>query len=326
MNVSFVVPCYNEEGNVAKMYYALHEAFRDLESPIECVMVDDGSRDGTLPALRALVSEARDPGLKVVSFSRNFGKEAAILAGLRHAEGDLVCVIDADLQQDPAVAREMYEILMSRPEVDAVGAYQDKRKESVLLRFFKKCFYSLVNRLCETSFRPAASDFRMMRRKMVDAVLSMTEYHRFSKGLFSWVGFQTEYIPYTVRERNSGRSSWSFGKLFLYAMEGIIGSSTKPLRIPYYIGGFLSIASLVLIIVEIVLSALGRKLPEHALVLSVMILLFGCLFFVLGIMGSYLARTYVQSKDRPVYIEKELLQIREETSLEHTSEMTDNHG
>ena len=311
MKISFVVPCYNEEGNVEKMYHALHEAFAGTQCALECVMVDDGSRDGTLQALRALVSDVRDPELKVVSFSRNFGKEAAILAGLRHAEGDLVCVIDADLQQDPKVALEMYEILMSKPEVDAVGAYQEKRKESALLKFFKKCFYGLVNKLCETSFRPAASDFRMMRRKMVDAVLSMTEYHRFSKGIFSWVGFNTEYIPYTVKERNSGKSSWSFWKLFLYALEGIIGYSTKPLRIPYYVGGFLSLASLVLIIVEIVLAACGHALPEHALVLSVFLLLFGILFLFLGIMGSYLARTYIQSKDRPVYIEKELLQIRE---------------
>ena len=314
MKISFVVPCYNEEGNVTKMYHALHEAFDDTGSLLECVMVNDGSRDGTLNALRSLVSEVRDPGLKVVSFSRNFGKEAAILAGLRHAEGDLVCVIDADLQQDPAVAREMYEILLSQPDVDAVGAYQDKRKESALLKFFKKCFYGLVNKLCETSFRPAASDFRMMRRKMVDAVLSMTEYHRFSKGLFSWVGFNTQYIPYTVKERASGKSSWSFGKLFLYAMEGIIGYSTKLLRIPYWIGGFLSLGSFALIIVEIVLAAAGHTLPEHALVLSVMILLFGVLFLMLGVMGSYLARTYVQSKDRPVYIEKEFLQVLPDSS------------
>ena len=318
MKVSFVVPCYNEEGNVVKMYHAVREAFSDTESQIECVMVDDGSRDGTLNALRALVSEAQDPGLKVVSFSRNFGKEAAILAGLRHAEGDLVCVIDADLQQDPSVAREMYEILLSRPEVDAVGAYQDKRKESAVLKFFKKCFYGLVNKLCETSFRPAASDFRMMRRKMVDAVLSLTEYHRFSKGIFSWVGFNTEYIPYTVKERNSGKSSWSFWKLFLYALEGIIGYSTKPLRIPYYAGGFLCFASFILIIVEIVLAATGHTLPEHALVLSVFLLLFGVLFLMLGVLGSYMARTYIQGKERPVYIEKELLQIREVTSPETT--------
>ena len=318
MKVSFVVPCYNEEGNVVKMYHAIREAFSDTESQIECVMVDDGSRDGTLAALRGLVSDAQDPGLKVVSFSRNFGKEAAILAGLRHAEGDLVCVIDADLQQDPSVAREMYEILLRKPETDAVGAYQDKRKESALLKFFKKCFYGLVNKLCETSFRPAASDFRMMRRKMVDAVLSMTEYHRFSKGIFSWVGFNTEYIPYTVKERSSGKSSWSFWKLFLYALEGIIGYSTKPLRIPYYLGGFLSFDSLALIIVEIVLAATGRALPEHALVLSVFMLLFGILFLMLGILGSYMARTYIQSKDRPVYIEKELLQIREENAPEIT--------
>jgi glycosyltransferase involved in cell wall biosynthesis len=312
MKVSFVVPCYNEEGNVVKMYHALHEAFVDTGSRIECVMVDDGSRDGTLRALRALVSEVRDPDLKVVTFSRNFGKEAAILAGLRHTEGDYICVIDADLQQDPSVARQMFDILESSPETDAVGAYQEKRKESALLRFFKKCFYGLVNRLCETAFRPAASDFRMMRRKMADAVLEMTEYHRFSKGLFSWVGFNTEYIPYTVKERNSGRSSWSFWKLFLYAVEGIIGYSVKPLRFPYYLGGFLSLASFILIIVEIILSASGRTLPEHALILSVVILLFGFLFIMIGVMGSYLGRTYIQSKDRPVYIEKELLQYREE--------------
>ena len=312
MKVSFVVPCYNEEGNVVKMYHALHEAFADTGSRIECVMVDDGSRDGTFRALRTLVSEVRDPDLKVVTFSRNFGKEAAILAGLRHAEGDYVCVIDADLQQDPSVARQMYDILESDPETDAVGAYQEKRKESVLLKFFKKCFYGLVNKLCETTFRPAASDFRMMRRKMVNAVLEMTEYHRFSKGLFSWVGFNTEYIPYTVKERNSGRSSWSFWKLFLYAMEGIIGYSVKPLRFPYYMGGFLSAASVILIIVEIILSATGHKLPEHALILSVAFLLFGILFLSIGVLGSYLGRTYIQSKDRPVYIEKELLQFKEE--------------
>lgn len=312
MRVSFVIPCYNEEGNAVRIYESIHETFKETGAEIECIMVNDGSKDRTGEVLSRLYAEKRDKLLTVVRFSRNFGKEAAILCGLKRSSGDYVCVIDADMQQHPRYALQMYEMLASDEDLDAVGAYQDKRKESALLKFCKKCFYALVNKLSETHFRPAASDFRMMKRRMVDAVLEMTEYYRFSKGIFSWVGFQTAYIPYRVALRESGVSSWSFFKLFRYAVEGIVGYTTAPLVFPAYFGAGLSVLSFILLIVFIVIKASGVPLPDMAFILSVLCLLFGLLFIMIGIVGVYLAKTYMQGKNRPVYIEKSVLNGRED--------------
>lgn len=241
--------------------------------------------------------------IQVLSFSRNFGKESAIYAGLSKAKGDMVCLIDADLQQRPEVVLEMLDVMNSNEELDCVTAYQEKRKEGKAISAIKSCFYKLINKMAEVDFVNGASDFRLMKRSMVDAILQMTEYHRFSKGIFSWVGFNTEYIPYEVAERESGESKWGFRKLFKYALEGVISFSTFPLKISTIIGFFFSLVSIIyLIIVVIQKLAFGIDIPGYATIIVLILLLGGLQLFSLGVMGEYLSKVYVQSKNRPVYI------------------------
>ena len=307
--VSFVVPCYNEEGNVRLIYEEIHRVFDARQIPVEIVMVNDGSKDGTGKALRELKQEKDDDGLIVVQFSRNFGKEAAMYSGLKHTNGEYVCIIDADLQERPEVALEMYDLLAETPELDVVAAYQDKRKESKVLSFFKRAFYRIINRLCEIDFHAGASDFRMFRRSVTNAILSISEYHRFSKGIFSFVGFETKYIPYDVAKRASGSSKWSFGKLFRYAIDGIIGYSTVPLKISTILGLLISYTAFVYMIVLLVKTlAFGRDVPGYATIVGLILLLGGIQLLMLGIIGEYLAKAYIQGKNRPVYIEKEVLE------------------
>ena len=307
--VSFVVPCYNEEGNVRLIYDEIHRVFDAREIPVEIVMVNDGSKDGTSKALSSLIREKEDAFLTVVQFSRNFGKEAAMLSGLRHTHGEFVCIIDADLQERPEVALEMYDLLQDDPELDVVAAYQDRRKESKILSAFKGAFYKIINRLSEIDFYAGASDFRLFRRTVADAILSIPEYHRFSKGIFSFVGFETKYIPYEVAKRASGSSKWSFGKLFRYAIDGIIGYSTVPLKISTILGILISFTAFVYMIVLFVKTiAQGRDVPGFATTVGLILLLGGIQLLMLGIIGEYLAKAYIQGKNRPVYIEKEVLE------------------
>ncbi len=308
MDISFVIPCYNEEGNVQAILNAIKNTFQNRVSSYELIFVNDGSKDGTKQALKDLYEKETDMNITVVDFSRNFGKEAAIYAGLHHASGSAVCFIDADLQQRPEVAYAMYEKLMNDPEIDCVAAYQDKRKEGKLLTFFKNCFYRLINRMCDIDFVAGASDFRVITRKMADAILSLPEYYRFSKGIFSWVGFETFYMPYEVEERNSGTSKWSFKKLFRYALDGIVGYTTAPLRISTLIGILLSVISVVYFIVLVLKTLIsGVDVPGYATTLGFVLLLGGIQLLMLGIIGEYLAKAYIQGKDRPVYIEKDVL-------------------
>ena len=212
MKLSLVVPCYNEEKNVSLFYNEVKKDFADVDFDYELVFVNDGSHDATYKELRKLCDG--DIPVKIVNFSRNFGKESAMYAGLRESEGDYVTIIDADLQQKPSIALEMVRMLDAEPEYDCIAAFQESRKESKLLVFFKKSFYKLINKYADTDFVQGASDFRTFRRPMVEAILSMDEYFRFSKGLFSWVGFNAKFIPYEVQERATGESKWSFRKLF----------------------------------------------------------------------------------------------------------------
>ena len=196
MKLSLVVPCYNEQDNVEKFYTETVKAFSGSDFSYEFVFVNDGSKDNTLKQLKKLYDEHKESNIKVIGFSRNFGKEAAMYAGLSNAKGDYVCVIDADLQQRPEVALQMVNILDENEEYDCVAAYQEERKESKMMITLKNAFYKLINKVTEVDFVSGASDFRTFRRSMVEAILNMTEYHRFSKGIFSWVGFNTKFIPY----------------------------------------------------------------------------------------------------------------------------------
>ena len=307
MKLTLVVPCYNEAENVAAFHQAALDAFAGCGYDYEIVFVDDGSRDATLHNLKKLHNAQACP-TQVVSFSRNFGKEAALYAGLERAKGEYICFIDADLQQDPKTVREMVAILDAQPETDIVAAYQDRRNEGKFLSFFKKSFYSTINALSDVKFRSDASDFRTFRRSVRDSLLAMTEYHRFSKGIFAWVGFETAYIPYVAAKRLAGKTKWSFRKLVNYAIEGIIGFSTRPLRIATYLGGMTSLAAL-LYLIAVVCEKLftGIDIPGYATIIVLILLLGGIQLFCIGIIGEYVGKVFEQSKDRPIYIAKETL-------------------
>lgn len=307
MKLSLVVPCYNEAENISLFQDAAIQAFSECGYDFELVFVDDGSSDATMAALRKVFKEQRCP-VKVISFSRNFGKEAGIYAGMQHSSGDYVCLIDADLQQRPEITRKMVEILENNPEYDMVAAYQDRRGEGRLLSFFKKTFYRLINRLSNISLKSDASDFRTMRRSVVDSILALSEYHRFSKGIFAWVGYNTCFIPYTACERAAGKSKWNFKKLANYAADGIIGYSTTPLRIATMLG-FITSASALIYLVIVVLQKLitGIDIPGYATIIVLILFLGSMQLFCIGIIGEYVGRTFEQSKNRPVYIMKEIL-------------------
>lgn len=313
MKLSLVIPCYNEEENVKEFYRCVKGCFDgkiDTED-YEFVFVDDGSRDNTLSELREL-SAAKAGNIKVISFSRNFGKESAIYAGMTRAAGDNVCIIDADLQQRPEVVLRMMEILESKPELDCVAAYQEKRKEGKGISLAKTLFYKLIDNMAEVEFVNGASDFRLMKRTMVNAVLNMTEYHRFSKGIFSWVGFNTEYIPYEVAEREHGESKWNTGKLIKYALDGIVAFTTAPLKIAIGIGfGFSFLSMLYLVVVVVQKLFFGIDVPGYATIIVLILLLGGLILFCLGIIGEYVAKIYVQVKNRPIFIEREYFESKD---------------
>ncbi len=311
MRLSLIVPCYNEAENVTNFQEAVIQAFSGCEYDFEIVFIDDGSQDATLHNLKELYKSQKCP-VKVISFSRNFGKEAALYAGLKHASGDYIALIDADLQQRPEIVRQMIQILDEQPEYDVVAAYQDRRSEGKILSFFKKSFYSIINKLSDVTLQPDASDFRTFRRCVRDSILELGEYHRFSKGIFAWVGYNTCFIPYTACERAAGTTKWSFWKLLNYAIEGIIGYSTAPLRLATCLGGAAGIAAvLYLIIVILEKLILGIDIPGYATII-VLILFFGSMqLFCIGIIGEYVGRTFEQTKNRPIYVTKEILEYRD---------------
>lgn len=307
MKLSLIVPCYNEAENVADFQSAVITAFDGCGYNYEIVFVNDGSRDATLHNLKKLHAKQACP-IKVISFSRNFGKESALFAGLEHADGEYISLIDADLQQRPELVRDMVRILDEKPDVDIVAAYQDRRNEGKVLSFFKKAFYSIINRLSTVKLRPDASDFRTFRRSVRDSILQLTEYHRFSKGIFSWVGYDTEYIPYTACARNAGTTKWSFRKLMRYAIDGIIGFSTAPLRLATCLGVVTAAASVIYLLVVVLQKLIwGISVPGYASIIVLILLLGAVQLLCIGIIGQYVGRIFEQSKGRPVYIAKEVL-------------------
>ena len=314
MKLSLVVPCYNEAENVAPFQEAVLSAFEGCGYDYEIVFIDDGSKDATFHNLKKLHAAQKCP-VKVISFSRNFGKEAGLYAGLQHADGEYIALIDADLQQRPEIVREMVAMLDAEPEYDVIAAYQDRRGEGKVLSFFKKSFYTIINKLSKVTLQPDASDFRTFRRSVRDSILELAEYHRFSKGIFAWVGFDTKFIPYTACERAHGTTKWNFWKLMEYAVEGIIGYSTAPLRLATVLGSVSGIAA-VLYLIWVLLEKLikGIDVPGYATII-VLLLFFGAVqLFCIGIIGEYVGRTFEQSKQRPVYIAKEILDYQQEAS------------
>lgn len=291
--ISLIVPSYNEEENIIPFYKRVVEVFAGTYRKVELVFVDDGSTDSTYDKIKEL-SERSDDGFMVkgISFSRNFGKESAMLAGLKNASGDYIAFIDADLQQDPEYVKQMVNILYADHSIDIVCACQKKRIEGRLQGFLKNCFYKVINKISSVHFENNVSDFRVFRKSVKDAILSLPETGRFSKGIFAWVGFRTYCIDYDVKERAHGVSHWSLRKLFRYAGDGIADFSSAGLHIAFPI-------SIIMFIAAVAAFFLISYIPA-------LILLIGALqMLVTGIIGDYLGRVYGEAKRRPSYIVRE---------------------
>lgn len=315
MKLSLIVPCYNEEGNVKLFAKKVEETFQRKYS-YEIIFINDGSKDNTLKELKELAKNKKQ-NIKIINFSRNFGKEAGIYAGLKEAKGDYINIIDADLQQDPKFTLEMVEFLGKNPDYDIITAYQKKRHESKVLAFFKKTFYKIINKMSEIEFVNGASDFRTFRKNVVNSILELTEYYRFSKGIFSWVGYNVYYMPYEVHQRINGSSKWSFWKLFKYAINGIVSFTTSPLRLSTILGLFFSLLSIIYLVVVIIQKIFFQiNIEGYATIVALILLLGGIQLLCIGIIGEYLARTYVETKKRPIYITKEIIDNQKEKNHE----------
>lgn len=304
--LSAIVPCYNEEENVPYFYeeFMKNEAFfkeHDLE--FELWYIDDGSQDDTAKEVKKLAK--KDERVHLLSFSRNFGKEAALYAGLEKSKGDYVACMDADLQDPPSLLPEMFENIWAG--YDMVATRRVTRKgEPIIRSFFARMFYKMMNKISETEIVDGARDFRLMTRQVVDALLSMKEYNRFTKGIFGWVGFQTKWLEFDNVERKKGETKWSFWKLFVYSLEGITSFSTAPLAFAAFMGVLFCLFSFVLIIVTIVRKALfGDPTSGWPSLVCIISLISGVQLFCLGIVGQYLAKTYMEVKKRPIYLVKE---------------------
>jgi glycosyltransferase involved in cell wall biosynthesis len=303
--LSIIVPAYNEEETVPLFYAALEEQHADLPTvEYEYWFIDDGSTDGTLAAVKALA--AADDRVHYVSFSRNFGKEAGLYAGLQHATGELVCVMDIDLQDPPTLLPDMVAGVQSG-EWDAVGSRRVTRSgESRLRSFFARTFYRLINHISDVEMVDGARDFRVMSRAMVDTVLAMPEYNRFSKGIFAWVGFRTKYLEYENVERVAGTTSWSFWGLMKYAVEGIVTFSEVPLNLAAWVGGLMSGAAFIGMLVVIIRALVhNQSVSGWPSLVTIMLFIAGIQLMVLGIIGRYIGNIYMEVKRRPIYVAKE---------------------
>lgn len=300
--ITVIVPCYNEEEvlplfrtEILRVAKEMSEKNPGLE--FEFLFIDDGSKDGTLGILRKYSAE--DKRFRYISFSRNFGKEAGMLAGMEHSKGDYVVIMDADLQHPPSFLPEMYGYVSSG-EYDCASTQRISRKgEPKLLSFFARSFYKVINKISQTHIAESTSDFRFMTRQMVDAILSMQEYNRFSKGIFSWVGFRTKYIEYENVERAAGKTTWSFWKLLLYSFEGITAFSTAPLYLAVIMGLIFLLLAIAMAVKTLVC---GEEMWGTPLIVTLICLIGGVQLFCMGVLGQYLAKTYMEVKGRPKYI------------------------
>lgn len=297
MLFSLVIPCYNEGKNVRAMYEEVVRTFFGCGFSYEMVFVNDGSSDDTAQEIKKLCREENE-NIVFLDFSRNFGKESAIFAGLENCSGDYAVIIDGDLQQPPQVALEMAKFLMDNPDYDCVTACQEKRIESKFSGFVKSRFYKTINSLADVNLKADASDFRTMNRNMINAVLSMKEKIRFSKGIFAWVGFKTKYIPYTPSERHAGESKWNFSKLTKYALDGILSFSPKLVKIPLVMSALMILASIIFLVIRLI----AGGFTEVSALIFLSLLLCGILLFAISVASVYIGRIYEEAKDRPVYI------------------------
>lgn len=304
-----IVPCYNEEQAIPYFYEEMLkviEVFKEKYSDVEfeILFVDDGSSDGTMKVIKEL--REKDSRIRYVSFSRNFGKEAAMYAGLEKSKGDYVVIMDADLQDPPSLLPDMYAAICEEGYDSAATRRVTRKGEPPIRSFFARMFYRLINKMSKTEIVDGARDYRIMTRQMADAVLSIKEYNRFTKGIYGWVGFRTKWMEYENVERVAGETKWSFWKLFLYALDGIVAYSTAPLSIATFSGLVLSLCSVFVILFIIIRKLVwGDPTSGWPSMVCIMLLIGGLQLFSIGIVGQYLAKTYLETKNRPIYISKE---------------------
>lgn len=302
--ISIIVPSYNEEESIPYFYKEINKIIKEMPYEFEIIFVNDGSKDKTLNIVKELSN--KDKNIKYIDFSRNFGKESAMLAGLTLSTGDYVTIMDADLQDPPSLLPEMIS-LIKEEGYDCVGTRRVTRKgEPVIRSFFARMFYKIINKMSKVEMVDGARDFRLMTRQMVNSILELKEYNRYSKGLFSFVGYKTKYLEYENVNRVAGETKWSFWKLFIYAIEGIVSFTTTPLTISAFIGILFCLISFIMIIVIIVKTLVFTD-PVSGWPSLACIIFFvsGIQLFCLGIMGEYLSKTYLETKKRPIYIIKE---------------------
>lgn len=300
--ISIIVPCYNEEEALPIFYKEINRVSKEMKNvDFEFLFINDGSRDKTLDILRDL--SKNDKRVRFISFSRNFGKEAGMYAGLENATGDYVAIMDADMQDPPEMVKTMYDSIQNE-DYDCVALYTRNHKDySFIRKFFTKCWYKLIGMISSTPQVPGARDFRLMKRKMVDAIISMGEYNRYSKGIFSFVGFNTKWIDYTAPGRVAGVTKWSFWKLFKYALEGILAFSTTPLILAALVGlifCLIAFAAIIFIIVKTIVW--GDPVSGWPSLACIIIFVGGLQLFFFGIMGMYMSKLYLEVKKRPIYI------------------------
>lgn len=303
--ISVVVPCYNEEQAIPYFYEEITKISKKMKNlDFEYIFVNDGSKDKTLEILKEYAK--KDKKVRYISFSRNFGKEAAMIAGLEYSKGDYVTIMDADLQDPPALLEEMYR-LITEEGYDCVGTRRVTRKgEPPIRSFFARMFYKIINKMSKTEMVDGARDYRLMTRQVVDAIISMKEYNRYSKGIFSFVGFNTKWLEYENIERVAGETKWSFWKLFVYALEGITAFSTVPLIFSAILGFIFCIISFIMILVIIIKTlAFGDPVSGWPSLVCIIFFLSGIQLFSMGVIGQYLSKTYLETKNRPIYIVKE---------------------
>jgi len=303
--ISIIVPCYNEEEAMPIFYKEIVKVADEMKKvEFEFIFINDGSKDNTLQVAREL--HEYDKRVRYISMSRNFGKEAGMLAGLEAARGDYVAIMDVDLQDPPYLIKEMYDTLKNE-DYDCVATRRVSRDgEPPIRSFFARCYYKLINKISNTEIVDGARDFRLMSRQMVDSILELKEYNRFSKGIFSWVGYNTKWLEYKNVERVAGTTKWSFWKLFLYSLESIIAFSTVPLSIAAVMGILFCLVAFVMIIFIIVKTlTVGDPVAGWPSLVCIIFFVSGVQLFCLGVMGQYLAKTYLEVKNRPIYIVKE---------------------
>lgn len=305
MKLTAIVPCYNEEAALHFFYDEMQKAMQQMpDVEFELLFVNDGSKDKTLEVIKALAS--KDSRVKYVSFSRNFGKEAAIYAGLTYSDGDLTAIMDADLQDPPSLLPQMYTAIVEEGYDSVATRRVNRRGEPPIRSFFARCFYRLMNRISKADIVDGARDYRLMNRAFVDALLEMGEYNRFSKGMFGWVGFETKWLEFENVERVAGETKWSFWKLFLYSIDGIVAFSTMPLSIAAFLGIMMCVVAAAAIVFTIVRQLLyGGSAFGWPSMVCIIMFLGGIQLLCIGILGSYLAKTYLEVKRRPIFICKE---------------------